>query len=145
MARGHFFGLGLTTGRAEACRAVFEGIACAWRQIVALLEAECGLHAPEVTVVGGGSTNPLLNRIRATLLGRPVRALAFTEITSLGAAMIAGIGAGVYSSAEEACARTASLRASQVFEPVPAWREAAEGAYELYVRLYPALRPLFAD
>lgn len=143
-ARGQFFGLGLTSGRAEACRAVFEGIACAWRQIVGLLETECGLRAPEVMVVGGGSTNPLLNRIKATLLDRPVRALSFTEITSLGAAMIAGIGAGIYASAEDACARTASLRASQVFEPVPAWREETERAYDLYVRLYPALRPLFA-
>jgi xylulokinase len=144
-ARGQFFGLGLTTGRAEACRAVFEGIACAWKQIVGLLEAECGLRAPEIMAVGGGSTNPFLNRIKATLLDRPVRALAFTEITSLGAAMIAGLGAGVYASAEEACTRTAPLRTSQIFEPVPAWREALEHTYGLYTRLYPALRPLFAD
>lgn len=142
-ARGVFFGLGLTTGRAEACRAVFEGIACGWRQIVGLLEDECGLRAPEVVVVGGGSANPLLNSIRATLLDRPVRAVACTEITSLGAALIAGIGAGVYGSAQEACASTECLRASRVFEPVAAWREACQRSYDTYVRLYPALQPLF--
>jgi xylulokinase len=142
-ARGAFFGLSLGTGRAEACRAVFEGIACGWRQIVGLLEEECRLHAPEVVVVGGGSTNALLNRIKATMLDRPVRAISFTEITSVGAALIAGIGAGVYASASEACQSTESLRESEVFAPVPAWREACAATYETYVRLYPALQPLF--
>jgi len=144
-ARGVFFGLGLTSGRDAACRAVFEGIACGWRQIVGLLEAECGVHAPEIVVVGGGSTNPLLNRIRATMLDRPVRAVSFTEITSLGAALIAGIGAGVYGSALAACASTESLRTSEVFDPVPAWREACQRSYDTYVRLYPALQPLFGS
>ena len=144
-ARGAFFGLALGTGRAEACRAVFEGIACGWRQIVGLLEEECGLHAPEVVTVGGGSTNDLLNRIKATMLDRPIRSLSFTEITSLGAALIAGIGAGVYASAAEACASTEHLRSSQAFHPVPEWREACQSCYDTYVQLYPALQPLFAS
>jgi xylulokinase len=142
-ARGVFFGLSLTTGRAEACRAVFEGIACGWRQIIGLLEEECGVRAPEIVVVGGGSTNALLNRLKATLLDRPVRALSFTEITSLGAALIAGIGAGVYASAAEACAATEPLRASETFAPVPAWREACQRSYDIYTQLYPALQSLF--
>jgi xylulokinase len=142
-ARGVFFGLGLGTGRAEACRAAFEGIACGWRQIIGLLEEQCGVRAPEVVVVGGGSTNALLNRIKATMLDRPVRALSLTEITSLGAALIAGIGAGVYGSAAEACGATEPLRTSESFDPVPEWRDAYQQTYQTYTRLYPALQPLF--
>ncbi len=142
-ARGVFAGLSLATGRAEICRAVLEGVACGWRQILSLLETEYGFRPPEILAVGGGSTNPLWNRIKATILERPVHALSYTETTSLGAALIAGIGAGIYPDAEAACRATEDLRERTVFEPVPEWRHASLAAYERYQALYPALEPLF--
>jgi len=142
-ARGAFVGLALTTRRAEMCRAVFEGIACGWRQIVALLEEHYRIRAPEVICVGGGSTNPLLNRMKASLLRRPVRVLRCTETTSLGAALIAGIGAGIYSGPQALPAALAPFQASDTAKPVPEWCEPLDALYADYLRLYPTLKPLF--
>jgi xylulokinase len=143
-ARGLFFGLTLASGRAEAARAVFEGIACGWRQIISLLEDEHGFRAEEIIVVGGGSTNDLWNRIKATMLGRPVRMLEMTEITSLGAALIAGVGCGIYASVTAAVQATAQLRRSRVIQPEPAWQAACEETYRRYAALYPAVRHLYS-
>lgn len=142
-AKGAFVGLTLNTGHREACRAVLEGIACGWRQIISLLEDEYAFRPGEIISVGGGSTNALWNQIKATLLDRPVHALDFTEITSVGAAMLAGIGAGIYRDAAAAVAATEPLRNTSVYEPLPEWREAMEETYARYLALYPTLKPLF--
>lgn len=143
-ACGAFFGLTLGVDRACACRAVFEGVACGWRQIISLLEKEFETVAPEVLCVGGGSANPLWNRIKATLLGRPVRMLEVPEISSLGACLIAGLGGGSFASVEEARSAVTSWSESVVFEPVPEWADSLENTYGRYLRLYPAMQPLFS-
>lgn len=142
-ARGAFVGLALTTRRAEVCRAVFEGIACGWRQIITLLEEHYHSHAPEVVCVGGGSANVLLNRLKASLLRRPVRALRFAETTSLGAALIAGTGVGLFPDRPALSRALEPFQASDTAEPVPEWFEPLDAVYAQYVRLYPTLRPLF--
>jgi len=142
-ARGAVVGLALTTGRNELCRAVLEGIACGWRQIVDLLEAQTGVRAPELLCVGGGSTNSLHNRIKASILRRPVLALRCTETTSLGAALIAGLGTGIYPTLAAARQATGAFRACDRFEPVAEWIEPLAAQYERYTQLYPALKPLF--
>lgn len=142
LARGAFTGLALTTGRKEMCRAVLEGVACGWRQIVELLERYAGRRAPELVCVGGGSGNPLHNRIKASLLGRPVVALRFAETTSLGAALIGGLAAGVCPTLAAAREATLPFRAGERFEPVPEWADTLEQVYAHYRELYPALRGL---
>jgi xylulokinase len=144
-ARGMFFGLALTTGRAEAARAVFEGVACGWRQIISLLEDEYGFRPREIITVGGGSTNDAWNRIKATMLARPVRVLEMTEITSLGAAMVAGLACGVYDSPRQAVEQTEQLRRCRTIEPVAAWQDACDDTFRRYSELYPAVRPLFGQ
>jgi len=144
-ARGLFCGLTLTARREELCRAVFEGVAFGWRQIISLLEQEYGFEASEVIAVGGGSTNPLWNRIKASVLNLPVTVLHFSETTSLGAALIAGIGAGVFESAEAARAATDALRERETVEPVAGWTAAYADSFAVYDRLYPTVKGLFGD
>jgi len=144
-ARGVFFGLGIDAGRNEMARAVLEGVAHAWRQIIADLETDYGIHADDVTVVGGSTGNALWNRIRASVVGRPLRILRFAESASLGAAMTAGMAAGIFRDAFEACRATEPLRDSYVVEPVPEWSDPCRAGAILYDRLYPALKPLFRE
>jgi len=142
-AQGVFFGLGLATRREEVCRAVFEGVAFGWKQIISLLEQEYGFRASEVVVVGGGSTNPFWNRVKASVLDLPVRVLRFTETTSLGAALIAGMGAGLIRGTADAREMTAGLLDCTVTEPEPEWTERYAQPFASYQTLYPALQGLF--
>jgi xylulokinase len=139
-AKGAFAGITLHADRNALCRAVLEGVAFGWRQIISLLEEEYGFSAAEVTAVGGGSTNPLWNSIKASVLNKPVRVLEFPETTCLGAAIIGGLGTGVLPDAETAGDVTGSLRKAKAFEPVPDWIPAYEAGFHRYTRLYPALK-----
>ncbi|NOY79945.1 MAG: hypothetical protein GXP31_02960 [Kiritimatiellaeota bacterium] len=143
-ARGVFFGLALTTDGRDLCRAVFEGVAFSWRQVLGLLQREYDFEPSEVIAVGGGTANPLWNRIKASVLKAPLRVLEFAETASLGAAMTAGLAGGVFENAEAARDATAPLRSSHTVEPVPEWIEAYDRAFAVYDRLYPALEPVFA-
>jgi xylulokinase len=142
-ARGVFLGLSLATGRAEAARAVLEGVACAWRQMLELLEKEFDFRPPEIVTAGGGSTNNLWNQIKATMLDRPLIVLNFNDVGSLGACLTAGLGSGVFKTPQQAFELTAPLRNSHIVEPVPEWKDALDTAYERYDQLYPAVRHLF--
>jgi autoinducer 2 (AI-2) kinase len=75
-----------------------------------------GTPDAEVTVVGGGSRSPAWNRIKADVLGMPIRLPRIREATALGAALLAGVGAGVYGSALEAAA-VATAQGSDRVEP----------------------------
>lgn len=142
-ARGMFFGLNLTTQRSHLCRAVLEGVAFGWRQIISLLEEEYEFKASRIVAVGGGSTNLFWNKVKASVLGRPLAALDFTETTSLGAALIGGLGTGLFDSAADASAATAPLCRSTVIDPDPAWTEVYDDLFRTYCDLYPTVAPLF--
>ncbi len=80
---------------AHVARAVLEGCAYALRDIVDRLDA-LGLGHGEVRIVGGGARDDLWAAIKADVLGRPVRRVLTEEATAVGAAMVAGVGAGVF-------------------------------------------------
>ena len=142
-ATGVFFGLTLHTGRAEACRAVLEGVACAWRQILELLLQTSNAKPDKIVAAGGGSTNHLWNQIKASMLKCPVVSLDFNDVSSLGACLAAGLGVGVYDSMQQAFDATASLRNPHPVMPVPEWEDALDVAYQRYLTLYPTLKPIF--
>ena len=141
-AQAVFHGVTLGTHREQLCRSVFEGVAFAWRQIIALLEQEYGFRAEELTTVGGGSKNRLWNRIKASVLDLPVRVVDFGETASLGAALAAGIGAGIFSDGEEARSAVEGLLDSETVDPVHEWKGAYEEAFAVYDSLYPTLKEL---
>lgn len=142
-ASGVFFGLTLHTGRGEACRAVLEGVACAWRQIIELLQDEFKFRPAQIVAAGGGSANYLWNQIKASILDRPVISLDFNDVSSLGACLAAGLGVGVYDSLQQAFDATATLRNPHPVMPVPEWQDALEKTYRRYLTLYPTMKPLF--
>ncbi|NLG12999.1 MAG: hypothetical protein GX561_02195 [Lentisphaerae bacterium] len=142
-ARGVFLGLSLTTSRGDAARAVLEGVAYAWKQILDLLERDLAIKLDEVVAAGGGATNHLWNQIKATLLGRPVVTLEFNDVGALGACLAAGISTGVWRSTADAFDATTKLRKPKRVDPVPQWTEPLLENYQRYLRLYPTVKPLF--
>jgi len=95
-ARGAVLGLTRGVTRAHLCRAVLEAIAHQTREVFALMCRETGLVPTELRVDGGASRSDLLMQIQADLLGVPVLRPRQPESTAFGAALLAGLGLGVW-------------------------------------------------
>ncbi|MEV7011014.1 glycerol kinase GlpK [Streptosporangium sp. NPDC051022] len=100
-ARGTIFGITRGTTRAHLVRATLEAVAFEVRDVVEVMTGAAGLRVPALKADGGASGNDLLMRLQADQLGVPVERPAIQETTALGAAFLAGLGTGVWSSTEE--------------------------------------------
>ena len=100
-ARGTIVGLTRGSSRAHLVRAAVEGMAYQSAEVVAAMEADSGSPFKELRVDGGASVMDLLCQLQADLSGIPVRRPLHTETTALGAAFLAGRGAGVWGSDTE--------------------------------------------
>ncbi len=140
-ARGILFGLASGHGRADAARAVLEGVAHSVRHVLETIEEITSRRFDEVRVCGGGSREPLWNQIKADVLGRTVRCTAQAETGSLGAAMLGGVTAGVF--ADLGAGAAALVRFGTAYHPRRDPAERHETAHRRYVALYPRVRDLF--
>jgi glycerol kinase len=104
-ARGTIVGITRGTGRAELARAVVEAMAFQTRDVVDAMSVAGGRPISELRVDGGASVMELLLRLQADQLGVPVARPVVTETTALGAAYLAGLGEGVWSSPAEVSER----------------------------------------
>jgi len=100
-ARGTLVGLTRGTTRAHLARAALEAMAYATHDVLGAMEADSGVTATELRVDGGASQNDWLMGFQAGVAGVPVRRPALVETTALGAAGLAGLAEGVWSSAED--------------------------------------------
>lgn len=106
-----------------------EGLSFQLREAVKILTEATGFKAQGIRVVGGGSKNDLWNRIRADVTGLPISVPVREESTVLGAAMVAFLGIGRYSSLEEA--REAMCPDERTFRP-GVNKELYDGLFERY-------------
>jgi xylulokinase len=102
-ARGAFFGLTQVTTPAQMYRAVLEGLALQSRMMLDGMTALPGVGgAKTIRFIGGTSRNRLFLSIKASAFGRPMLVVEEPEATALGAAMFAGVAAGLYPSFDAA-------------------------------------------
>lgn len=94
-ARGAFCGLSFATDRPALARAVMEGITFGVRDMLDSLLA-CGIAVAEVRILGGPTRSALWNQLQADVYGRTVATLETPDAAPLGAAVLAGVGAGVF-------------------------------------------------
>jgi xylulokinase len=99
---------------------------------------ELGIPVEGIRLGGGGARGPLWRQIQADVYGRPVELLAAEEGGAFGAALLAGVGVGVWDSVAEACGAT--VRVAETIEPKDA--VAMDEAYQRFRRVYPALREI---
>ena len=135
VARGAFDGLSVRHDRGALWRAMLEGVAFGLRDSLELLR-ELGVQPESGRVSGGGARSELWLRILASVLGLPLETTESEEGSAFGAALLAGVRAGVFSDAGDAVAR--SVRPRRRIEPE--WDY--DDAYRRFRRLYPTLRPL---
>jgi xylulokinase len=141
-SRGALIGLTADAGRDVVTRAVFEGLAMESRGTFEPLVAYPQVVRPgSVVAIGGSTRNGLLMRIKASVTNLEHHVTAAEEATALGAALLGGLGAGVYRDVDDA---VASMRYGQK-TVLPDADEAAvyNTLFEtVYRRLYPAVAPL---
>ena len=101
-SRGTLVGMTRGTGRPQIVRAALEAIAYQSADLMDAMIADCGSKPASLQVDGGASANGFLMQFQADITGIPVVRPRVLETTALGAALLAGLGAGIYGSAEEA-------------------------------------------
>jgi xylulokinase len=139
-ARGAFVGLSADVKRGALFRAVLEGLAYDSRNSLEPLLEHSGIdRLGAIYAIGGGAQNRLLMRIKATVLDQEITVVGVEEATSLGAAILGGIGAGIYTDVPSALEE---LRyAETTVEPDPGDASFYDDAFQkVYRRLYPSLR-----
>ncbi|MCE5258348.1 MAG: xylulokinase [Chloroflexi bacterium] len=139
-ARAAFVGLTMTHGRAEMTRAVLEGVAFNLRLILDAFR-EQGAVFPSLRIIGGGARSALWRQIMADILEVPLqRPRLLAEATSLGAAVAAGVGVGLFKG-YEAASELVPLEPGEQPDPTtyPRYRE----LYALFARAYHALEPIY--
>ena len=99
-ARGTIVGLTRGSGRAQLVRAAVESMAYQTRDVVEAMERDMGTRLRELRVDGGAAVMDVLCQFQADLLGIPIRRPRQTETTALGAAFLAGLGAGLWNDAD---------------------------------------------
>ncbi len=139
--RGAFLGLAMNHTSAHIARAVLEGCAFALRDIVDRLDA-LHLGHGEVRIVGGGARDDLWAAIKADVLGRPVRRVRSEEATAVGAAMVAGVGSGMF--ADFRAASVAVHLDSSTIDPDPGRQARYAEAYDRYRAAFDAVESALA-
>jgi xylulokinase len=137
--RGGFLGLGLRHDRGALTRAVLEGVAYALRDALDLIAAT-GRRPETARVSGGGARSELWLKILASVLELPLERTESKAGAAYGAALLGGVGAGVFADARSAA--RSGVRATGLIEPDPAWVEEYAARRPRYQALYPALSGL---
>ncbi|HHY47195.1 MAG TPA: hypothetical protein GX506_07875 [Firmicutes bacterium] len=139
LARGAIWGLTLRHGLPHIYRAFCEAVAYGTRAIVDNLE-EHDYHVERFLAAGGGAKSRLWMQIHADVSGRPVQLSTTDEPTALGAAIWAGIGAGIFRDYFEAAGRM--VRHGMVLTPDEKVGRVYDFYYRQYIETYHHLKPL---
>ncbi|HEY6766074.1 MAG TPA: xylulokinase [Candidatus Sulfotelmatobacter sp.] len=141
-ARGALIGLTASHTRAHVIRAIMEGVAFSLRDTFTLFD-EMKVGVNEIRLGGGGARSTLWRQIQADVYGHDVEIVAAEEGAAYGAAILAGVGAGLWKSVDEACA--AVVRIAATVKPQPEAVAVMNKNYAFYRRVYPATRSIFAS
>jgi len=139
-AKGVFSGISIGHGRGHFVRAILESIAFMLRKDNDIFSAN-NIKIENIISMGGGARSSLWNQIKADVTGIEVHIPKNTETALLGAAIIAGVGIGVYKDYEEAVKRAVMIE--KVYRPVDANRDIYEKAYKKYNEIYGRLEKVF--
>jgi len=139
-ARAALLGLSASHTRGHIVRAILEGVAYSLKDTFTIFQ-ELGVPVERIRLGGGGARGPLWRQIQADIYGREVELLEAEEGAAYGAAILAGVGAKGWKSADEAC--DAVIQVAKRIKPAPEDSATLQNGYRTYRRIYPALRSIF--
>jgi len=139
-SRGSFAGLSSSAGAPEMARAVLEGVAYSARLAFEALEASGASRPDVIHHSGGGAASDIWGQIRADVLGKPLRRTAMRDAGVLGAALMAGVGVGLFSSLSQAAKDF--VQYDRTFSPDATQASRHAKRFAAYHQLYEQLKPL---
>jgi xylulokinase len=141
LARGAFVGLTIRHTRGHMTRSVLEGVAFGLKDSFSLIKQAGLADIREVRASGGGTKGALWREILASVLECDLQAVTCPEGAAYGAALLAGVGQGVWQNVADACRETVKI--TGVTRKDPAKVEVYQKTYPLFRDLYPALSSSF--
>lgn len=141
-AKGCFIGLNITHTRAHMTRAILEGVAFGLKDS---LEVAKNLNVPidGVRVNGGGAKSKLWRQILADVFDARIDMINSVDGPSLGAAILAAVGAGEFESVKDACSKV--IKVTDSVQPDPFSVEKYKKQYKVYNSLYGVLKETFCE
>ena len=140
-ARGVFFGLSLKHHRAHLIRAVMEGVVFALRDCLEVF-IELDVKIERVIASGGGARSRVWGQIQADIFNKEISITQSLEQAAMGAAILAGVGVGIYKDAEEGCRKAVKLKEEKI-RPIPENVDIYTKQFEIYKSLYQDLKEDF--
>ena len=140
-ARGSFLGMTSATGMPELALAALEGVACSARLLFEAAQVAAGRRFDSLYLGGGGARSDFWSQLRADVLGVPLKRLACLDTGVVGAAIMGGLGAGMFDSMAQGAQRL--VRVDRVFTPDPAMKARYDRMMQRYQTAYEALKPLY--
>lgn len=141
-ARGVFFGISLQTTRKEMNRAVMEGCGYGLRQLSEIAERVTGREIKEFTSIGGGAKSETWAQIKADITGKDIKILDMNDMAPIGAALLAGVGAGIFKDVYEAADKV-EKKVYKVIRSSRAYDDIYNKRYQVYIQLYPQIKELY--
>jgi xylulokinase len=141
LARGAFVGLTLRHGLGHMARAVMEGVIFSLRDGLTIME-DLGLPISEVRAIGGGARSAMWCQMQADIFGRSIVRMRAEEGPAFGAAILAGVGVGLYRDVQAAVSATVGTR--EMIAPKAETSRTYADLYAIYRQLYSSLRSTFS-
>lgn len=141
-AKGVFYGLDFSKTKGHMLRACMEGVALSLRHNLEIAE-EAGAEVDVLRAMGGSANSLLWTQIKADITGKQIVVPSSDTATTLGAAILAGVGVGFYESYEEAVALT--VKETRSHTPNKENKEVYDKTYETYLQLYESLKGLMVN
>lgn len=138
-AKGVFFGLDFSKTKGHMIRAAMEGVAYSLKHNLDIAEG-IGAEVDELLAMGGSANSLLWTQIKSDITGKPIAVPSSDTATTLGAAILAGVGTGIYDSFEDAVSQTVKI--TRRHEPDMEKHEKYKANYKTYLALYENLKEL---
>jgi xylulokinase len=139
-AKGVLFGVTLNHTRAHIARSIMEAIGFMLKEHIETAE-KIGIDITEIRSLGGGAKSSLWNQIKADITGKEIVTLENTETSALGAAILAGVAAGVFENFQDACNKCVKLKYR--YYPDISKSSVYESAYKKYKEIYSSISHLY--
>ncbi|WP_415942330.1 xylulokinase [Mitsuokella multacida] len=141
-ARGVLFGLSAIHTQADILRAVMEGVSYSLTDCLDVLH-EMGVEIDSMMACGGGAKSPIWRQMLADMYHTPVSTVMNTEGPALGVAILAGVGADIFSDVPTACEQF--IQKKMTCSPDPAAGAYYDRGHHLYKRLYQQLKDCYRE
>lgn len=138
-AKGVYYGLDFSKTKGHFIRSAMEGVAFSLRHNLEVAE-KAGARVEVMRAMGGSANSLLWTQIKSDVTGKPIVVPASDTATTLGAAMLAGVGVGMYQDFEEAVKLT--VQNKRTHEPRKEYREVYDEAYRKYLQIYENLKEM---